>query len=88
LPIRAVRYPAECSHVASVSISCLRHAGRPSGPPVVQTPLVWLYWPVRMLARLGQHHELVTNELSNVTPCCTSSRYTFGMICGVRVPIF
>ena len=30
--------------------------------PMVVTPLMWLYVPVRMPARLGSHSELVTAE--------------------------
>ena len=62
------------------------HAFIPNCPPTVQTPLVWLYWPVRMLARLGQHQAFVTNALVKRKPCCTSSRCVLGMIAGVTVP--
>src|SRR5580765_2399483 len=39
-----------------------------------------------MLARLGQHQELLTKPLVNCTPDSTISRYRFGMMSGVTVP--
>src|SRR5215203_5217913 len=29
---------------------------------------LWVYWPRKMVARLGQHRELVTNAFSKVVP--------------------
>ena len=43
------------------------------------TPVECEYWPVRMLARLGQHRELTTNPLAKSMPCRTSRRSTFGI---------
>src|ERR687889_705519 len=35
---------------------------------------LWVYWPRRMVARLGQQRELVTNALSKVVPFSINAR--------------
>jgi len=41
----------------------------PFGGALSYTPVWCEYRPVRMLARDGQHSEVVTNMLLNVIPC-------------------
>src|SRR5919107_4554144 len=45
---------------------------------------LWVYWPRRMVARLGQHRELVTNALSKVVPLSMSSDSRLGMCRSAR----
>src|SRR6266436_285564 len=42
-------------------------------------PCEWAYWPVRKLARLGEHRGVVTNALRKVTPS-RAMRSTFGVL--------
>src|SRR5438093_13073225 len=57
-----------------------RNTGNPPlGGATVYTPVVCEYWPVRMVVRLGQHSEFVTNPLSNVTPRAARRASTWGM---------
>src|SRR5215203_1128424 len=35
---------------------------------------MWVYWPRKMVARLGQHREFVTNALSKVVPFSINAR--------------
>jgi hypothetical protein len=51
-------YPASCSHTASVERSS--NLGYPYLPKFATTPEWCGYWPVRMLARDGQHSDVVT----------------------------
>ena len=37
-------------------------------PPSVMIPWLWVYWPDKKLARLGQHSEVVTKLLVKVVP--------------------
>jgi hypothetical protein len=43
------------------------------------TPLLWLYWPVRNVAREGQQREKETKLFSNVVPGATSRRWTLAI---------
>ena len=42
------------------------------------TPFVWGYWPVMMLARLGEQLEAATKAFSNFTPS-SARRSMFGV---------
>jgi hypothetical protein len=58
-------------------------AGAPPARPVADpsnTPVWCEYCPVRMLARDGQHSDVVTNAFENVMPRSTSSDSTFGIV--------
>jgi len=37
-------------------------------PDSVLAPLTWLYWPVRMLARLGTQIEFVQKQFRSIAP--------------------
>src|SRR5215207_2038194 len=45
---------------------------------------LWVYWPRRMVALLGQQRELVTNALSKVVPLSMSSDFRLGMCRSAR----
>jgi hypothetical protein len=45
-----------------------------------RTPVVWAYWPIRMLARLGQHRGVVMKAFENSTPEPPSSARVSGMM--------
>ena len=78
LPKWAVSYPAACSAVAIVVAS--RKMWKPPYFPWFEyTPVVCEYWPVRMLARLGQQSGLTTKAFLKSTPWSTRSDWTFGI---------
>src|SRR6266516_1102434 len=77
-PTRAVSYPAPCSHVATVERS-RKEVAPPCGVVFWYTPVCREYCPVRMVARDGQHSDVVTNELAKVTPCPPRSFRTSGI---------
>ena len=51
----------------------------PYCPLFEYTPVVCEYWPVRMLARLGQQSGLTTKAFLKSTPWSTRSDWTFGI---------
>src|SRR6266496_1900901 len=67
-PTRAVSYSAPCNQVATVERS-RKEVAPPCGVVFWYTPVCREYCPVRMVARDGQHSDVVTNELAKVTPC-------------------
>src|SRR5215210_8347890 len=78
LPKNPVRYPAALSQVASVAESS--NAGKPpKGGSFVQTPVVWEYFPVSNVVRLGQQRGLLTNAFVKVIPRSTSWACTVGI---------
>src|SRR5215208_3483716 len=56
----------------------------PRGGSLLRISWLWVYWPRRMVALLGQHRELVTNALSKVVPLSMSSDLRLGMCRSAR----
>ncbi len=82
LPKKPVRYPASLSQVAIVDRSprlSLNLMAPPSGNVLCQMSWLWVYLPVRMLARLGHQTGVSAKALAKVTPWSTSSSLTIGM---------
>src|SRR5918993_1056280 len=54
-------------------------------PPVgvstrlVHTPVLWAYWPLIMVARLGQHSAFETKALPKLVPLSTKTERVLGM---------
>src|SRR6266508_1248560 len=63
--------------------SSRNEANPPCGGVFFRTPVVWEYWPLRMLARLGQHSGFTTKLLVKVIPWPTSSDCTSGIASSV-----
>src|SRR5262245_37346910 len=78
LPIIPVRY------TGSSAVAMLARSSKASNPPYppcdpfVHTPVVCEWWPVRIVARLGQQSGLGTKALGNATPL-SAIREAFGM---------
>src|SRR6185369_13770266 len=70
--------PARCSHTGSVSSPWSRPKP-PSGGAIDSTPWLCAYWPVRNVARDGQHSDSETNECSNVVPAAPISARVRGI---------
>src|SRR5215213_7203186 len=51
----------------------------PSGGSLLRIWWLWVYWPRKMVALLGQHKELLTKDSSNVVPLSMSSFFRLGM---------
>src|ERR671914_159679 len=81
LPTCAVRYPARRSHVGSQLEVPRSRCQPPIGGPLVSTPLLCEYWPVRKVAREGQQRGLLTNEFANVVPAPPIRALVRGMAC-------
>ena len=62
LPTSHVWYPAFCSSTGYCGDESVMLPFRP------RTPFLWLNWPVRIAARLGEQIELQHTKLSNLTP--------------------
>ena len=45
----------------------------------VNTPVVWAYWPFKMLDRLGQQSAVDTKALVNLTPAAARRVSTLGI---------
>src|SRR5215204_2415960 len=56
----------------------------PRGGSLLRISWLWVYWPRRMVALLGQHRELVTKALSKVVPLSMSSDSRLGMCRSAR----
>src|SRR4028118_722244 len=82
LPKNDVRYPPSCIQVAIVEFSWPRKRNfwkPPRGGSLLRTWWLCTYWPRRVVARLGQHRELVTKAFSKVVPPSIISSRRFGM---------
>src|SRR4028119_740268 len=82
LPKNDVRYPPSCIQVAIVEFSWPRKRNfwKPTrGGSLLSTWWLCTYWPRRVVARLGQHRELVTKAFSKVVPPSIISSRRLGM---------
>ncbi len=82
-PIIAVRYPESWRSTASVCLSS-KASNPPWGPTLDQTPVVCAWFPVKVLARLGQHTGSGTKAFVNAYGFPATSR---SWICGVKVGV-
>src|SRR5215212_6125574 len=64
-------WPFSCSQTAVVDLAPPERRNflaPPRGGWLWRMWWLWVYWPRKMVARLGQHRELVTNAFSKVVP--------------------
>src|ERR671910_1434589 len=66
----------------SRSFPLLRYAFQPPvgvSTRLVHTPVLWAYWPLMMVARLGQHSAFETKAFSKLMPFSLSTERVLGM---------
>jgi hypothetical protein len=61
-------------------VTCQEREEQPPLPAeLLNTPMLWMYFPVYKELLAGQHTGVVTNELRTVIPSSTTSSFSFGM---------